>query len=326
VAAPGWAAAAAVRWDGVERVEQALGAGRGLLLLTPHLGCFEVAAQAAAERFGASAPITVLYRPARKPWLRELVDGARRDRGLRTAPATLAGVRQMMRALRPGRSSACCPTRCRPTGMGVWAPFFGRPAYTMTLAARLLQQTGAPVLCWCERLPGAGIRVHVRAFQEAAARAGRRPRPRPARVNRAMEALIREAPRSTCGATPLQGAAARRRPPAMPGRIGARAAIALLWLLHWLPLPLAGGPGAGLGRAAVVAGRVAPRMWRCAISSCAFPSWTSRSAGRWRASTSAGWAAPSWSAACSGSPVRARLQRLIRVEGDLLQAERSERP
>ena len=46
---------------------------------------------------------------------------------------------------------------------GVWAPFFGRPAYTMTLAQRLVQQTGATllVLC-CERLPrGAGFTVHV---------------------------------------------------------------------------------------------------------------------------------------------------------------------
>ena len=84
-------------------------------------------------------------------------------------------------------------------GQGVWAPFFGRPAYTMTLAARLAQRTGAAVgVAWTERLPrGAGYRVHVlplpvpfpaaeglpadpAAFDAAAARA----------LNRSMELLI----------------------------------------------------------------------------------------------------------------------------------------
>ena len=46
------------------------------MLLTPHMGCFEVTAQAIAERYcRADKPITVLYRPARKAWLRELVLG-----------------------------------------------------------------------------------------------------------------------------------------------------------------------------------------------------------------------------------------------------------
>jgi KDO2-lipid IV(A) lauroyltransferase len=89
------------------------------VLLTPHLGSFEVSAQAYAERFGQQQPITVLYRPARQRWLRELEETARARPALATAPATLAGVRQMLRALRKGaRPSACCPTRCRPTA---WA-------------------------------------------------------------------------------------------------------------------------------------------------------------------------------------------------------------
>ena len=59
-----------VHWDGAEIVEDLLAQGRGLVFLTPHLGSFEVAAQAYAERFGARQPVTVLYRPARQPWLR----------------------------------------------------------------------------------------------------------------------------------------------------------------------------------------------------------------------------------------------------------------
>ncbi len=127
---------------------------RGLILLTPHMGSFEVAGQAYAERFGARQPITVLYRPARQAWLRELEATARARPALATAPANLAGVRQLMRALRRGETVGLLPDQVPPEGMGVWAPFFGQPAYTMTLAAKLARQTGAAMVgIWCERLP-----------------------------------------------------------------------------------------------------------------------------------------------------------------------------
>jgi len=167
--------------------------GRGLVLLTPHMGCFEVVAQAYAERYGSRHPITVLYRPARKAWLRELVDTVRTRPGLATAPATLAGVRQMIRALRRGETVGLLPDQVPPDGMGVWAPFFGRPAYTMTLAARLVQQTGAAlVLTWGERLPrGEGYAVRYLAFDEALPQDQTESA---AVINRAMERLIMQCP------------------------------------------------------------------------------------------------------------------------------------
>ena len=80
-----------------------------------------------------------------------------------TAPANLAGVRQMLRALKRRESVGLLPDQVPPDGQGVWAPFFGKPAYTMTLATRLLQQTGAEFhVLRCERLPrGAGYVIHV---------------------------------------------------------------------------------------------------------------------------------------------------------------------
>lgn len=156
-----------VNWNGIDVLEAALARarsrGRGIVLLSPHLGAFEVIAQAYAERFGERCPMTALYRPARKAWLRELVDGARARPGLATAPATFAGVRQMMRALRRGEAAGLLPDQVPPQGMGVWASFFGRPAYTMTLAARLAQQCKAEiVLMRCERTaPGIGYIIHV---------------------------------------------------------------------------------------------------------------------------------------------------------------------
>ncbi len=183
-----------VQWQGAELVDAALDQRRGLLLLTPHLGCFEVTAQAVAERFAARSALTVMYRPARQDWLRE-VQAVSRDRpGLAAVPASLAGIRQMIRALRRGETVGLLPDQVPPQGMGVWAPFYGLPAYTMTLAARLQQQSGCAVLLiWAERLPrGAGWRVRVSTPREALADADEVSAA--AAVNREMEHLIAQCP------------------------------------------------------------------------------------------------------------------------------------
>jgi len=183
----------ALQWDGEGYIEQALAQGRGIVFLTPHLGSFEVTAQAYAARYGKLQPMTVLFRPSRQPRLRALVASARTRPGLQAAPTTLAGVKQLIKALRQGQSVGLLPDQVPPQGLGVWAPFFGRAAYTMTLSARLAQQTGAAVLvAWGERLPwGRGYRIHVRPLEielpsdsVAAASA----------INRAMEQVIAACP------------------------------------------------------------------------------------------------------------------------------------
>jgi Kdo2-lipid IVA lauroyltransferase/acyltransferase len=189
---------ALVHIEGAQLVDEAHAHGKGLLLLTPHLGCFEICAQAYAERFsGQYGPITVLFRPARHAWLREVMEGARQRPGLATAPASLAGVRQMIRALRRGETVGLLPDQVPPEGMGVWAPFFGRSAYTMTLAARLAQQTGATVLLiWGERRPrGAGYVVRFLPLGEALPEDAEAQAESAAAINRAMERLIRQCPR-----------------------------------------------------------------------------------------------------------------------------------
>jgi KDO2-lipid IV(A) lauroyltransferase len=200
---PTQALAPAVQWVDADKIEAALGAGRGLVLLTPHLGAFEVTAQAYAERFGARQPLVALYRPARQAWLRELEETARKRPGLLTAPASLAGVRQMLRALRQGQTVGLLPDQVPPEGMGVWAPFFGRPAYTMTLAAKLVLQTGAAVLLLlCERLPQAqGWRISVFDLPEALPAAAAFGADEAAHqlacatvINHAMEFLVRRCP------------------------------------------------------------------------------------------------------------------------------------
>ncbi|NMM82151.1 lipid A biosynthesis acyltransferase [Acidovorax sp. SRB_14] len=179
---------------GAEVVEQAWERGRGIVFLTPHLGCFEMSAQAVAQRWGRQrGPITVLYRPARQPWLAKVMETARTRPGMDSVPTTLSGVRQMIKALRRGESVGLLPDQVPPEGLGLWSPVFGRPAYTMTLAARLAQQTGATVLLVrCERLPrGAGYTLFVEALPEPLSASLDEA---VAQINRAMEHLIRQSP------------------------------------------------------------------------------------------------------------------------------------
>jgi len=152
-----------VRWHGDAALQGYIAERRPLVILTPHMGSFEVAARAYTARWGDVQPVTVLYRPARQRALREFQEQARQRPTMPTAPASLAGVRQMLRALKKRESVGLLPDQVPPDGQGVWAPFFGQPAYTMTLAARLAQQAGAHcIVLRCERLRGgAGWAIHI---------------------------------------------------------------------------------------------------------------------------------------------------------------------
>jgi Kdo2-lipid IVA lauroyltransferase/acyltransferase len=140
-------------------VEEARAGGRGLIFLTPHLGCFEVSAFYGAQRL----PLTVLYRPPRLRWLEPLMLSGRVRGQAKLAPATMRGVRALYRALLDGQAVGLLPDQAPGAGEGTWVSFFGRPAYTMTLVTRLQHATGAAiVLAFAERLPGgAGYELHL---------------------------------------------------------------------------------------------------------------------------------------------------------------------
>jgi KDO2-lipid IV(A) lauroyltransferase len=153
-----------VDWDGAEHFEAAVRAGRGVIITSPHLGCWEIGAQAIAERFSARyGPLVAMFRPPRKAWLQPLVMHSRSRPGLETAPTSVAGIRKLVRTLRAGGYTAVLPDQVPPQGQGVWAPWMGREVYTMTLLPRLVQQTGALVLLtWCERRAGGRFTMHMR--------------------------------------------------------------------------------------------------------------------------------------------------------------------
>lgn len=166
---------------------QAKERSKGIIFLTPHLGCFEASAQFAAQH----SPITVMFRPPRQRILDPLLRAGRARGNVRIATADRRGVFTLLRALRSGEAVGILPDQVPSRGEGEWAEFFGRPAYTMALASRLRDATGATViLAFCERLPrAAGYRLHLAAMPE------REPGETAARhLNRALEALIRRKP------------------------------------------------------------------------------------------------------------------------------------
>ena len=177
-----------VETRGWEHIEAAQRAGKGILFLTPHLGCFEITAQ----YYSAFGDIAVLYRPPKRAFIQEMILAGRQREKLHLAPADVSGVRALIKALRKGQAVGMLPDQAPKEGEGAWVKFFGRYAYTMTLAARLSETGATTLMAWGERLPGGrGYCLHFRPPQtplagDTLARAQQ--------INQEIEALIRECP------------------------------------------------------------------------------------------------------------------------------------
>ena len=153
-----------VQMQGQDIAAQAFAQGRGVIFFGPHCGSFELGPQALAEVFGPRyGAITAIYRPARQAWLAAIELATRQRPHFAVLPASLSAIKAMHKALKAGRAVALLTDQVPPEGLGLWAPFFGKPAYTMTLAARLAMQSGAALLpVSCERLPkGRGYIVKI---------------------------------------------------------------------------------------------------------------------------------------------------------------------
>jgi KDO2-lipid IV(A) lauroyltransferase len=176
--------------SGWELVEAALARRRGIVFLTPHLGCFEITAQYYAYRAPEHAPLTVLYRAPKKKAIEPLMLAGRERRNLRVASADTKGVRILLRALKKGEAIGMLPDQAPGEGDGEWADFFGRPAYTMTLAGKLAATGAQIIITYAERLPrGLGYHMRFEAMPEPfAGETAERT------LNRALEGLIRQCP------------------------------------------------------------------------------------------------------------------------------------
>ncbi len=169
--------------QGWEHVTEALDANKGLIFLTPHMGCFEIT----SIYYGAKHPITILYRPPKLKWLQNMMNVGRARPGVTLAEANTQGVRKLMQALKRGEAIGMLPDQIPAEGEGEWAPFFNKPAYTMTLASKLASRTGAAVImAFGERLQdGEGYTIHLSRVESIAS---------PTLLNQAIERQIAQKP------------------------------------------------------------------------------------------------------------------------------------
>ena len=176
--------------DGLETIDDAQRSGRGVLILVPHYGNWEM-----LNLFlGARYQLTALYDPPRIVELDPQVRTGRMRTGSVLVPTTAAGIRTVYGALKQGKVVALLPDQAPPVSAGIYAPFFGRPALTMTLAYRLARKaTPRVVLGYARRMPGtAGFRLgfEVLSEMESAGHA----EPALAAMNAAIERLVRNDP------------------------------------------------------------------------------------------------------------------------------------
>jgi len=129
--------------------DQALASGRGVIVAAPHFGNWELLNQWLAQR----GPIAIVYRVPDSPVIDGFLQRARGADNVRQVRAEGPAVRQLFKTLKDGGAVGILPDQQPKMGDGVFAPFFGHAALTMTLVNRLAERTGAIVLYgWVERL------------------------------------------------------------------------------------------------------------------------------------------------------------------------------
>lgn len=132
--------------DGFEPLQRALDEHRGILVLVPHFGNWELF----ALHFGRYR-FMALYDPPKIAGIDRLIRDSRQRTGATLLPIDAQGVRGVLGALKRGRPVSILPDQVPTPSAGVYAPFFSRPALTMTFAHRLIRSTDPLVVlgsCW----------------------------------------------------------------------------------------------------------------------------------------------------------------------------------
>lgn len=150
--------------EGRELIDQCLAGGKGLIIIAPHLGSWELS----GLYVSTVAPITYLYRPPKMEAFEQALVRYRDRAGAGQAPTTRRGILQLIQTLRDGRVAGILPDQQPGMDNGVFAPFFHEQALTMTLVARLAGKSGAPVIsAVARRLPwGRGYEISFRRTEE----------------------------------------------------------------------------------------------------------------------------------------------------------------
>lgn len=148
---------------GRELLDEARASGQGVIVLAPHFGNWEVLNFWLSGHF----PFTAMYEPPKIPDLDPVIRGGRERMGASLVPTNPRGVAALLKALKRGEAVGILPDQEPDWGSGVFAPFYGRPAYTATLLPKLVARTQAQVVTGVAlRRPGCGFEIHFLATDE----------------------------------------------------------------------------------------------------------------------------------------------------------------
>ena len=174
---------------GWQYLEEAQRSGKGILLLAPHLGCWEICGMYIARKI----PTTALYTPPRQGWVHDMMREGRERTGAKTVPPGTAGVRALLMTLKGGEAVFILPDQTANKGEGQWLRFLDSPAYMPALPYRLLERTNAtPLVVFAKRLSwGQGYDLYIEPIPTLADGDANS---QGIEVNKAMSGLIRQHP------------------------------------------------------------------------------------------------------------------------------------
>ncbi len=137
--------------EGEALLKREIAKGKGLIVLAPHIGNWEVMGQC----LPAYGNITILYQPPKQTYLEPVIIASREKTGAVLAPTSRKGIVQLLKSLNGGGITAILPDQNPAKGSGVFSPFFGKPAYSMTLAHGFLRRCDSYVVMGvCKRVRG----------------------------------------------------------------------------------------------------------------------------------------------------------------------------
>lgn len=149
---------------GRELLEQNGEQQRGTIVLAPHIGNWEILGLFLTQEY----PLTVLYQPPDSEALDALILRARSRSGTQLAPTNRRGVLALLKALQRSELIGILPDQVPAREGGVFAPYFGVQALTMTLVFNLLKKTNARVVCaYTRRLPYGGFDIFFEPADES---------------------------------------------------------------------------------------------------------------------------------------------------------------
>ncbi len=154
-----------VETSGTELLEQSRRDGRGVMLLGPHLGNWEVTGLYLASMHQMAS----MYKPPKMADFEKAMSKARGQTGAELVPTSQRGVARLLTILKQGGVVGILPDQVPTQKSCEFAPFFGREAHTMVLVSKMLQKVDVDVYtAFAIRLPaGKGFKLCIRTVDEA---------------------------------------------------------------------------------------------------------------------------------------------------------------